>query len=429
MDEVRSGELGPASLPAPDTAPGLFEAYGVELEYMIVDEGSLEIRPWCDRLIEEVAGAPVSEWEGGDVAWSNELVLHVLELKTNGPAPALGGLAERFQAHVRRAEEILAPSGARLMPGGMHPWMDPEDRVLWPHEYNDVYRAFDRIFGTAGHGWANLQSTHLNLPFRGPEEFGRLHRAIRAVLPLIPALTAASPIRDGRAPGALDERLRAYRDNARRVPSVTGRVVPEPVRTPEQYEEEILAPIYRDLEPLDPGGILRQEWVNARGAIARFGRGTIEIRVIDAQECPRADLAVVGAVAGAVRALSLGSLADGPDPDGIGTEILGGILEATVVDGERAVVEAPEYLEVLGMRGRGRATAGEVWSHLVEKAVLGEPEWEEWAGPLGTILEEGPLARRILRALDGDHRRPRLREVYEELCDGLREGRIFRPHG
>ena len=44
------------------------------------------------------------------------------------------------------------------------------------------------------------------------------------------------------------------------------------------YERDILQRIYSDLEPLDPEGVLRHEWVNARGAIARFDRGTVEIR-------------------------------------------------------------------------------------------------------------------------------------------------------
>ena len=34
-------------------------------------------------------------------------------------------------------------------------------------------------------------------------------------------------------------------------------------------------------------------WVNSRGATARFDRGTIEIRLLDIQECPAADLAII----------------------------------------------------------------------------------------------------------------------------------------
>jgi carboxylate-amine ligase len=56
----------------------LFEAIGVEIEYMIVDRASLDVVPACDRLLASVAGAPVSDLERGAIGWSNELVLHVL---------------------------------------------------------------------------------------------------------------------------------------------------------------------------------------------------------------------------------------------------------------------------------------------------------------------------------------------------------------
>ena len=67
----------------------LFEAYGVEMEYMIVKNDTLEILPITDKVIYDVAGKFDSDVELEDMAWSNELVLHVIELKTNGPAKSL----------------------------------------------------------------------------------------------------------------------------------------------------------------------------------------------------------------------------------------------------------------------------------------------------------------------------------------------------
>jgi len=160
----------------------LFQAYGVELESMIVDRETLDARPIADDLLAAVSpegSEPEAEVEFGDIAWSNELVLHVIEMKTNGPAVSLDGLGARFREHVGRIHELLEPLGACLLPTGMHPWFDPDREArLWPHEYGPVYRTFDRIFGCRGHGWSNLQSTHLNLPFDGDDEFGRLHAAI-----------------------------------------------------------------------------------------------------------------------------------------------------------------------------------------------------------------------------------------------------------
>ena len=44
------------------------------------------------------------------------------------------------------AQGELTRLGARLMPGAMHPWMDPHrETELWPHENTEVYRAFDTV--------------------------------------------------------------------------------------------------------------------------------------------------------------------------------------------------------------------------------------------------------------------------------------------
>ena len=394
--------------------PGLFEAFGVEIEYMIADLASLDVRPVCDRLIEAVAGGPESEIERGPIAWSNELTLHVLELKTNGPAASLSGLAEAFHQGVMDANGALRDFGARLLPGGMHPWMDPERETrLWPHEYTDVYRTFDRIFGCAGHGWANLQSTHLNLPFRGDDEFGRLHAAIRLVLPLIPALAASSPFVDGRRASALDARLAMYRGNASKVPSVAGLVVPEAVFTREAYERDVLGRIYRDLEPHDPEGVLRHEWVNARGAIARFDRGAIEIRLIDTQECPSSDLAVVAAVTAIVRALAVGALA-GRDP-AADPEVgrLAAVLDGAIVDGDRAVIHDDVYLRALGL-GRDPLSAGDLWRRLIDRHPPEDP-LGEWTVPLQALLDRGPLARRMLDAIGGEPGQGEIRALFMDL--------------
>jgi gamma-glutamyl:cysteine ligase YbdK (ATP-grasp superfamily) len=404
--------------------PGLFEAYGVEIECMLVDQAGLDVLPRCDELMARVGGDPNADLELGELAWSNELVLHVLEFKTNGPAPSLAGLAAKFHESARLANRELAGMGARLMPGGVHPWMDPHaETVLWPHEYTEVYHAFDRIFGCAGHGWANLQSTHLNLPFRGDDEFGRLHAAVRLVLPLIPALAAASPYLDGLRSAALDARLVAYRGNARRVPSVSGLVVPEPAFTRAHYEREILGRIYADMAPLDPDGILRHEWANARGAIARFDRGTVEVRVIDAQECPTADLAVVAAVTSVVRALALEPLSGRDLRRDPGTEALASVLEGTILDAESAPVEVPHYLEILGLQGEGWR-AGEVWRALLDRYPPEDPAGE-WTAALDVILGRGPLARRLVAAAGDAPDRERLATVFGALCGCLERNELF----
>src|SRR5262249_43968421 len=143
----------------------LFERIGVELEYMIVDAATLAVRPVSDRILPPEGDRFLDEPEFGSVCWSNELTGHVIELKVREPAATLEGLAGEFHGHVERIDAGLAPPGARLMPGGMHPWMDPlHETQLWAYGNGPIYDSYNRIFGCRGHGWANLQSTHVNLP-------------------------------------------------------------------------------------------------------------------------------------------------------------------------------------------------------------------------------------------------------------------------
>jgi gamma-glutamyl:cysteine ligase YbdK (ATP-grasp superfamily) len=405
---------------------GLFEGYGIEIEYAIVDAESLDVRPLADRVLEAGSGDLSGEVVRGAMGWSNELARHVIEVKTSAPEPRLAGLAERFHGEVRQIEALLAPRGARLMPTGMHPWMDPSrDFDLWPHGDREIYEAFDRIFDCRGHGWANLQSMHLNLPFDGDVEFGMLHAAVRALLPLLPGLSASSPFQEGRHAGRLDARLDVYRSNAARVPSVTGAVVPEPVFTRAGYQA-LLDRIYADLAPLDPAGTLRQEWVNARGCIARFDRNAIEIRVLDAQECPQADLALAAAVAGVLRGLCAEERQ--PALRALETGLLAALLDDTIRGADAARVDAPDLLAALGLPAAA-CPVREVWRRLIERHVAPDPRQAEHLPALEIVLEEGPLARRILRRAGEAPSRAALRALYGELCDCLRENRMFREKG
>ncbi len=396
-----------------------FAAYGIELEYMIVDRDSLSILPIADRLLDALADARASDAADDGLGWSNEIVRHVVEIKNVVPAPDLVALPARFQAGIRSANRLLAPLRACLMPTAMHPWMDPgRETALWD---DAIYRAYDRIYDCRGHGWSNLQSMHVNLPFADDLEFARLHAAIRLVVPLLPALAASSPLAAGEPTGMLDYRLEAYRKICTITPSVSGDVVPETIATRAEYEARILAPMYTEMAPHDPGGILRHEWLNSRGAIPRFDRDAIEIRVVDAQECPQADLAIAAATAAVVRALYAERFAPLDEQQALATEALRDVLLATIRDADEAVVAHRDYLRALGI-ARSRATARDVWQALIRDA--GDAaSW--WRPAIDAILRDGPLARRIMRAIGERRGRDALRAVYATLCRCLDDGRML----
>ncbi|MEB2311874.1 MAG: glutamate-cysteine ligase family protein [Sorangiineae bacterium] len=406
---------------------GLFAATGIEIEYMIVDRERLSVLPVCDELIRAAVGRVESEIERGALAWSNELVLHVVELKTNGPARTLDGLASVFAADVRRIDDLLAPLGGRLMPTAMHPLMNPDrETVLWPHDYSEVYQTFDRIFDCRGHGWSNLQSVHINLPFGDDQEFGRLHAAIRLVLPLLPFLAASSPLVEGRFTGLADNRLEYYRMNCRRIPSITAHVVPEQVFSQADYEARIFRPIAEAVAPFDADGVLDPEWTNARGAIARFDRSAIEIRLLDVQECPRADLAVVSVIVALVRALVEERWAPGARQRALDERRLEAVLLAGIAGGSAATVDDGDLATLVGAGARGpvdgRALWGAIAERLVAEGLLAGSG--EWAAPFERFLSEGTLAERIERAI-GAPSPGRIFEVYGSLSECLHHGTLF----
>jgi carboxylate-amine ligase len=409
----------------------LFEAFGVELEYMVVHQRTLNVMTAADVLLRKAAGGDefVSDVALGDVTASNEMTAHVIELKTTGPVAALAPQIQAFQTNVRKMNAWLAPFGGQLLPTAMHPWMDPlNETKIWPHDYSHVYTMFNRIFNCQGHGWSNLQSVHLNLPFAGDEEFGRLHAAVRLLLPIMPALAASSPIIEDRYTGSLDNRVTMYRNNSRRIPSIAGRVIPEPVFTEEDYRREILERIYADVLPFDPQGVLHHEWLNGRGAIARFERNTIEIRILDVQECPAADLAVLAAITGVLRRLVAERWTDGAKLRAWQVEPLEQILVDVTRDAEAAQITDLDYLKMFGLEAAGPTTAGELWRHLIDELVKRDPasETEPFRDAWNLILEQGPLARRILRGWDSHRSRERLVEIYRKLGECLSEGRLYR---
>ncbi|MFP5257516.1 MAG: glutamate-cysteine ligase family protein [Acidobacteriota bacterium] len=398
----------------------LFSAFGIEIEYMIVDRETLAVKPVADALLAAAAGREgAGDAVMGPVTWSNELVAHVLEMKVTKPAKTLKGLSAAFAQSVDKADALLAPLGARLLPTGAHPLMDPfTETVLWPHEYGELYRTYDNIFNCKGHGWANLQSMHLNLPFKGDDEFGRLHAAIRVLLPIMPALAASTPILDGRPTGFLDARMEHYAHNADRVPSVMGAVIPEAVFSTGEYHDRILAPLYRDIAPLDPKGLLHGDFLNARGAIPRFDRSTIEIRVLDTQECPSADFALAAVVVAALKGLVEERWSTYEEQKSWGTRELADILGKTVRDAGRTKVPE-EYAHLFGVYAPSFIPARVIWRRLALSALPTmdfDPDWER---PLGVLVDQSSLARRILAAVDGDYRPRSIKKVYAKLADCL----------
>jgi carboxylate-amine ligase len=402
----------------------IFQAYGVELEYMIVDRDTLDIKPIADELLRAALGVIGSDYENDIVTWSNELVLHVIEIKSTKPESNLSSLSSAFADNVTRINELLRPFHAMLMPGAAHPWMNPNvETKLWPHDNNEVYAIYNTIFDCRGHGWSNLQSTHLNLPFYDDEEFAKLHAAIRLVLPILPALCASSPILEGKFTGSLDARMLFYKNNQARIPSITGKVIPEAVFSKRQYGNTVYDKIKSDIAPFDPQNILDPVWVNSRGAIPRFDRGSIEIRIMDIQECPPADLAIQALVIETIKALVDESFCNLEEQMRVRTEIMAGILDDTTHQGQQAEILSSEYPNIFGLRSP--CTAGDLWKHIYARLQSKGPGLSHWEPELSVIFNEGTLADRILFHLNNDFSTDALHQVYRRLSDCLAQNKML----
>lgn len=400
---------------------GLFSRFGIEIEYMICDKESLQVRPISDMLLKELAGKIQNEISLGKIAVSNELALHVIELKTDLPLTSLKEAPGLFQEVVSRLNQIASQHNAILVPSGMHPFMDPvSETKLWEHEYNPIYEAYHAIFNCSGHGWSNLQSSHLNLPFGSEEEFVLLHRAIRLLLPLFPALSASTPLIEGKKTGQLDTRLFVYKNNQIKIPSIAGKIVPEDIHSFQEYRSRILEPMWREIAPYDPEELLREEWLNSRGAIARFERDAIEIRVLDTQESPLHDIAIHYAIVHMLEemvARCKNSKTLGSD---VLTEDLSHLFLETARHGPQASIENPSYLKLFGRKDS--CTVQELLYQLLEPLLK---QKEPLRDALNTILQEGPLAMRLEKALGHEVTHEAIVRVWKRLSQCLALGETF----
>jgi len=396
----------------------LLSVLGLEIEYMLVDK-HLRIQPKSDVILKALAGKQVNEVSLGEIAISNELVMHVLELKNKGPKPPHAPVAAQFQQAIMDLQALLTQYELILLPTGAHPFMDPhKETVRWPHGSNAIYKQFDSIFNCQGHGWANLQSMHVNLPYANTEEFCQLHNIIRLILPLLPALAASSPILDGKPTGMLDSRLYFYANNQQKIPSISGDVIPEFVRTEEEYHATILKPMYQDISPFDPEGILQYEWLNSRAAIPKFEQKAIEIRLLDSQECVNADIAIARAIHAILKSWLSSShyFLDKPCE----SKRLRAVLDKAIYLGLSVVVDDSELLRQWQMPRR-EMSLRDVWSQLIERV---SPELDHpLQQALEHILSQGNLSDRILYALN--QQRQSIHGIYQQLADCLLSNQLF----
>lgn len=396
----------------------LFEGYGIEAEYMIVNQSSLNIEHITEYVLKtQNQGVLQDEIERGDVCWSNELVDHVIEIKCNGPRPELIKIEKSFFESVKVINQILESQKAILMPSSMHPFMDPDkDMQLWPHGQKEVYKKYHEIFNCTGHGWSNLQSVHINLPYSNETEFERLHAAIRLVLPFVSYLSASSPAFEGKIQGVPDNRLKFYELNQKKVPSITGQVIPEPLFTFSDYHKK-LEELYKDISQYDPDKILQHQWLNSRGAIVKFDVKAIEMRTMDIQESPYMDFSLIAFVVAWLKTLVSEELMDLTTQKSVSTEMLRSVYDQANSYENHQILS--EYRSLYP-----KPIAGENFNFWLKSlyTYLKPNISDHYYMGIELILNEGNLAKRIQKASESQS----LNSIYNKLTTVLNENGYFK---
>ncbi|MBF0514284.1 MAG: hypothetical protein HQK81_09545, partial [Desulfovibrionaceae bacterium] len=263
------------------------------LHYQIARRDDLCLSPGADMVLSMVSGElrhrvclDEAEWEGG-------VACHGLGFTVSRAAdPDAWALALGEQT--ARANELLAPLGGRLLPGGSHPFMDPaRETWIWNHDQAEVFAALDRVCGLKCQSWSNQGYAAIRVPYGDDADFGRAFAALRLLAAIVPALAASSPLVDGVDRGYSSERVLAFCERGAAL-GLPGGPLPGPAATPGECLDKELGPVREALARLDPEGLIAPGSLAVGGLRLEVESRSIVCDLADLQECPRADLAVTG---------------------------------------------------------------------------------------------------------------------------------------
>ena len=169
---------------------------GVEEELLLVDEGCGLVASG-QRVLDEIDARL-----RGSV--STEIFATQIELKTGVCMDA--GQATRELTEVRRA---IAATGARVLGSGVYPGEAGEPELIEKARYENVKKDLAGLLATPPCG------LHVHVGMPDPETAVAVANALRHHLPLLAALTANSPFRDGADTGLASARAAAVRSYPR----------------------------------------------------------------------------------------------------------------------------------------------------------------------------------------------------------------------
>jgi carboxylate-amine ligase len=243
---------------------------GIEEEFAILDPDTLDLAP----RFEELHGAA----QGDELlreAVAGELISSEIEIISGAGADLHDALARQRERR-RRLFALVGSRGAALAATGTHPWADYRKQPIIDTEH---YRRVEE--GLKYVAWRNNTfSLHVHVGVRDLDRAVRVCDRLRAVLPLLLAISANSPFIDGRDSGLHSCRTQSFTKSFPRcgIPDAFGGW-----RAYREYIEFLLR----------TGSIVEftQIWWSIR---PHFSFGTVELRICDAQSTAQESEALAG---------------------------------------------------------------------------------------------------------------------------------------
>jgi len=386
---------------------------GPEHEFSLVNQ-ELKPLPIADKIIKDYCGKTVNFVELHAFTFGKEMQLHVMEIKANSPFKSPIDFEATMQNAVSTLNQIIGKHDAQLLGTGMHPLLKLKETAIWPHYHRKIYQEYGKIFSLDQHGWLNVQSFHLNLPYNKQTDGIQTHNLLANLCAYLPALTASSPIYEGKKGSDVDNRLQFYKINQKEIPSITGEIIPEYATSFNQYQRDIIARYSEDLAKAGAKKtLLLRDWVNSRGIIFRFDRSSIEIRLMDEQECIKSDVALSCFIRAVIRGL-LASKAELLPHDSLVKD-----FNAVVREGLNAKVSNPN----------GR-TAKQICQHYFNLATeYADDDEKQYLWLIKKRLENGNLSNaicdRVLRRAQKTDFREAIINIYSKLIKCLSNNEPF----
>jgi len=162
--------------------------------------------------------------------------------------------------------------------------------------------------------------------------------------------------------------------------------------------------------------------LNSRGAIARFDRGAIEIRLVDIQECPDADIAIAEWEVAVLKGLAEGAFASEAEIRALDTDALAKILLAMTKSAEKTVIADRDFLNIWKINA-SEITAGELVQRITDKVRSKISDHSQ--ALLVSMFKRGTLASALVKNVGADPDRDDFVYEYGRLAHCLAENKLY----